>query len=135
MVVVSRARHTDMPMATATEMRPPDARLRRLRERSLGIGVVSVPPPEERRWEIDRHSRHNLEPGLAKLRLKPEAPGDPLRRRPGGGKHDQHDDGDLTPEYLGCGHGRLSDMVRNHFQRKRAASGVQCPAKPDRARG
>src|SRR6266849_3477712 len=120
MVVVSRARHTDMPMATATEMRPPDARLRRLRERSLGIGVVGVPPPEERRWEIDRHSRHNLEPGLAKLRLKTKAPGGPLRRRPGGGKYDQHDNRDLTPEYLGCGHSKLPESERLAHQRKRA---------------
>jgi hypothetical protein len=41
---------------------------------------------------------------LAKLRLKTETPSGPLCRRPGGGKHKQEDDGDLTPEYLGCGH-------------------------------
>src|ERR1700682_6303441 len=68
------------------------------------IGVIGVPPPEERRWKIDRNSRCQLEPRMSKLRLVTELPGHPLRGRPHRGEHDRKDDDDLPPENLGRGH-------------------------------
>src|SRR5690606_4980601 len=46
-----------------------------------------------------------FEPGWPELRLIAETPGDILRRAPGGGEDDEEDDGDLSPENLGGGHG------------------------------
>src|SRR6267378_1339692 len=69
-----------------------------------GIGVIGVPPPEERRWKIDRNSGYQLEPWPSKLRLVTELPGHPLRGRPHRGEHDHKDDDDLAPENLGRGH-------------------------------
>ncbi len=126
MVVVSRARHADRDRDgdEAARCRNTGA----FEEDPWRIGVVGVPPPEERRREIDRHSRHDLEPGLAKLRLKTEAPSGPLRRPPGGGKHDQHNDGDLTPEYLRRGHsGFPSGLAR---QSKRATTNFNIRQSP-----
>src|SRR5258706_10316987 len=102
---VSRARHTDMPMATAIEMNPPDAAIKApLDKNARRVGVVGVPPPEESRGQVDRSAAPKLEPRLTKLRLVAQSPCRPLRRRPQGDEHDGEDDGDLTPENLGGGH-------------------------------
>ena len=52
------------------------------------IGVVRVPPPEERGRQINRNAGSYFEPGLPQLRLITELPGDPLRGRPSRGEHD-----------------------------------------------
>ena len=59
-------------------------------ENVVGVGVRSEPPPEERRRLVDRLAE-DAEPGRAELRLKPEPPRRPLRRRPQEGKHDGAD--------------------------------------------
>lgn len=48
-----------------------------------------------------RSFRSNGWTGLAKLRLVPEAPGGPLRRRPRRTEHDGEDDEDLAPKDFG----------------------------------
>jgi len=68
------------------------------------IGVIGVPPPEERRWEVDRYSRHQLKPWLSELRLITELPGHPLRRGPHCRQHDREDEDDLPPENFGRRH-------------------------------
>ena len=78
------------------------------------IGVIGVPPPEERGREIDRHSRDQLKPGGSKLRLITEFPGNPLRGRPHCGQHDRKNDEDLSPE----------DSCRGHDDQ---GSSVVCP--------
>ncbi|QYU70876.1 acetyl-CoA carboxylase biotin carboxylase subunit [Leptolyngbya sp. 15MV] len=68
------------------------------------VGVVPVPPQEEGGRRVDRHAGPDIH-RLPELRLVAEAPGDPLRRAPDRGEHDQEDDQDLAPEDLGGGHG------------------------------
>ena len=67
------------------------------------VGVVEIPPPEERRRIVDRQAEQG-KPGRAELRLKAEAPCDILRRRPSGEQYDEEDDGDLAPQDFGRGH-------------------------------
>src|SRR5712692_4597558 len=87
-------------MATAMAMNPPDAAMkaRALDEYRWRIGIIGIPPPKERRRVIDRHARHQFEPGLSELWLKTEPPGRPLRCGPGRRQHDGQDEGDLAPE-------------------------------------
>ena len=101
---VSLPRHTDIPMATAMEMKPPDAAMQAPFEKNARrIGVVGVPPPEEGRGKIDGNTQQ-LEPWSAKLRLEAQSPSRPLRRRPDGDQHDGNNDGDLAPQDLGGRH-------------------------------
>src|SRR5712692_7485550 len=87
-------------MATAMAMNPPDAAMkaRALDEYRWRIGIIGIPPPKERRRVIDRHARHQFEPGLSELWLKTEPPGRPLRCGPGRRQHNGQDEGDLAPE-------------------------------------
>src|SRR4051794_920962 len=48
-------------------------------EYSRCVGIVSIPPPEEGRRQIDGNSRRELKPGVSELRLKAEPPSRPLR--------------------------------------------------------
>ena len=75
------------------------------------VGVVGIPPPEERRRIIDRHTLRQFEPGLPELRLKAEPPRRPLRRHPGGRQHDGQDQDDLTPENAGSRHNDSDRLV------------------------
>ena len=68
------------------------------------IGVVGEPPPEEGRRLIERPAE-DLEPRAAELGLERKAPGNPLRRSPDEGEHDEADEEHLAPEDLGRVHG------------------------------
>ena len=86
-----------------------------LHEHGRRVGIEVEPPPEERGRRIDRHAAPELEPRRAELRLVAEAPSRPLRRGPDEGQHDQADDDQLAPEYLGSRHG--SPLVEGVSQR------------------
>ena len=104
MVLASRARHTDMPIAMPIDAKPPEAAIARaFDENPWRIGVVVVPPPEEGERQIDRDTC-DLEPRRPELRLKAEPPGSPLGREPHRREHDRKDDEDLAPEDFGGGH-------------------------------
>jgi hypothetical protein len=94
------------------------------------IGVIGVPPPEERRWKIDQNSRDQLEPWMSKLRLVTELPSHPLRGRPHRGERDHKGDGDLPPENFRRGHddqgsnvARLKSKCRNSPSVRTACAG------------
>src|SRR5580700_8456272 len=89
------------------------------------MGVIGVPPPEERRWKIDRNSRYQLEPWVSKLRLITELPGNPLRGRPHGDEHGRKDDDDLAPKYFGRGHDDPGSGVACPKSKYRISSGVR----------
>ncbi len=67
------------------------------------IGVVGEPPPEEG-WRMVNRPAEQLEPRVAKPRLKPELPRGPFRRRPDEREHGRADEEHLAPEDLGRVH-------------------------------
>src|SRR5258707_1942645 len=81
------------------------------------IGIVGIPPPEERRRVIDRCALHQFEPGLPELRLKTEPPGRPLRCGPDRRQHNGQDEGDLTPENTVSRHSNSDQLVMGADQR------------------
>ena len=80
-----------------------------LHEDGRRVGVIGIPPPEEGGGQIDGHATRQLEPWSTKLGLEAEAPSRPLGRRPDCDKHDEKDDGDLTPQDLGGGQAQFLD--------------------------
>ena len=79
----ARHRHADRDRDGDEATRCRDVRA--FEEDRRRIGVIGVPPPEERRRQIDRQAWRKPEPGLAKLRPVTEPPGGPLRGSPGRG--------------------------------------------------
>ena len=67
------------------------------------IGLVMIPPGEERPGPVDRQLAEP-EPGQPELRLVGEHRGGPLRRRPQPKNHDREHDQDLSDQELGGGH-------------------------------
>lgn len=90
-------------------------------EHLLCIGIVEIPPPEERWRIVDRPARHH-EPWLAELRLKAELPRCPLRRRPCRQQNDDGNEGDLPPKNLTSAH-TGSDRQKRRSRSENSRSG------------
>ena len=94
------------------------------------VGIIGIPPPEERGRQIDRHSRDDFEPWVSELRLETQLLGHPLGRSPHGDEDDHEDNNDLAPKYLGRGHGEGSSAA-SPDSKSRVFSGVQAAAVGD----
>jgi len=93
-----------------------------------GTAPTGFPPRSQLRngrRQINGDSRGQLKPGVSKLWLVTELPGNPLRGCPHRDEHDREDDNDLAPKYFGRGHDDQGSSVACPKSKCRISSGVR----------